>query len=341
MDVLVSVIVPVYKVERYINRCVDSLLNQTLHNIEIILVDDGSPDICPTICDNYARKDSRIRVIHKKNEGLGYARNSGISIAKGKYIAFVDSDDYVSKEFLEELYKLAESNGADVCIGGNTNVTKHGIIQYPHEYAGTIFSKEAIVEKLLPTMLGYKYDGTGYSGMSVWRGIYKREVIEKNKIRFPSERQYISEDIIFDLLLYPKTKKVVISNAVSYFYCYNGASLTTTYNPKRFDKYIELYNYELELIKPLPNHRELCERVISMLFANIRVVIMQEVAHDLAGAKERIKKVVADSALQNAINIYPIRKMKLSHKLFCVAIKYKFYTGLYLMAYFHNIRKGI
>lgn len=341
MEALVSVIVPVYKVEKYIARCVDALINQTLQNIEIILVDDGSPDECPVICDNYEKKDTRIRVIHKENEGLGYARNSGISIAKGKYIAFVDSDDYVSKEFLEELYVLAESNDADACIGGNTSVMKQGIIQYPHEYAGTVFSKKEIVEKLLPTMLGYKYDGTGYSGMSVWRGIYRRDVIDKNEIKFPSERQYISEDVVFDLLLYPKMEKVVISNTVSYFYCYNGASLTKTYNPKRFEKYIELYKYELELIKILQNERDLSERVTSMLLANVRVVIMQEVAHDLTGARKRIKKMLENTTVQNAISDYPINRMKLSHKLFCIAIKYKWCTGICLMAYLHNIRKGI
>ena len=140
--------------------------------------------------------------------------------------------------------------------------------------------------------------------MSVWRGIYRRDVIDKNEIKFPSERQYISEDVVFDLLLYPKMEKVVISNTVSYFYCYNGASLTTTYNPKRFEKYIELYKYELELIK-------------------------------------RIKKMVENTTVQNAISDYPINRMKLSHKLFCIAIKYKWCTGICLMAYLHNIRKGI
>lgn len=340
MDVLISVIVPVYKVERYIDRCVSSLVNQTLKNIEIILVDDGSPDKCPTICDRYVNEDPRIRVIHKNNEGLGYARNSGMSIAKGKYVAFVDSDDYVAVDFLEELYILAEKNNADACVGGNTSVTRQGFIQYPHEYAGTVFSNKEIVEKFLPTMLGYKYDGTGYSGMSVWRGIYKREVIESNKIRFPSERQYISEDAVFDLLLYPKMEKVVISNTVSYFYCYNGASLTTTYNPKRFDKYVELYKYELELIKEMPNHNELYERVTSMLFANIRVVVMQEVAHDFFGAREKVNKMVNDKTVQKAVNSYPINQMQLSHRLFCYAIKDKFCIAICLMAYLHNKRKN-
>ena len=114
----ISIIVPVYNVEQYINRCIDSLLGQTLKDIEIILVDDGSPDQCPQICDEYARKDSRIKVIHKKNNGLGYARNSGLELATGEYIAFVDSDDYVNINMYEKLYNETINNNFDIVYCG-------------------------------------------------------------------------------------------------------------------------------------------------------------------------------------------------------------------------------
>ena len=102
-EMLVSIVVPVYKVEKYINRCVESILKQTYKNFELILVDDGSPDMCPHICDEYAAKYDFIRVIHKKNGGLSDARNHGIEVAKGNYITFIDSDDYVSVDYLEIL----------------------------------------------------------------------------------------------------------------------------------------------------------------------------------------------------------------------------------------------
>ena len=102
----ISIIVPIYNVEKYLDRCIQSLLHQTLKDIEIILVDDGSPDRCSQMCDEYAKIDSRIKVIHKKNAGLGYARNSGIEIASGEYIAFVDSDDYVDVKTYESYYNL-------------------------------------------------------------------------------------------------------------------------------------------------------------------------------------------------------------------------------------------
>lgn len=106
MNPLISVIVPIYNVEKYLARCVDSIVNQTYKNLEIILVDDGSPDLCPQMCDDYAEKDSRIKVVHKKNGGLSDARNAGMAVSTGEYISFIDSDDYVSDDFLNVCWML-------------------------------------------------------------------------------------------------------------------------------------------------------------------------------------------------------------------------------------------
>lgn len=122
MEELISVIVPVYGVESYLPRCVESILSQTYSNLEIILVDDGSPDGCPVICDDYAQKDSRIRVIHKENGGLSDARNVGINIAKGSYLAFVDSDDDIAQEYIQVLYTAAKKYEADITVVGMKQV---------------------------------------------------------------------------------------------------------------------------------------------------------------------------------------------------------------------------
>jgi len=113
---IISVVIPVYKVEQYLSECVDSILNQTYDALEIILVDDGSPDSCGKICDEYAKRDSRIKVIHKENGGLSDARNAGIDIASGDYITFVDSDDYIAKDMIEKLYSALIKNNADVSL---------------------------------------------------------------------------------------------------------------------------------------------------------------------------------------------------------------------------------
>lgn len=111
---LVTVVLPIYNVEQYLDRCINSVVNQTYKNLEIILVDDESPDNCPKMCDEWAKMDSRIKVIHKKNQGLGYARNTGIDSATGEYIYFVDSDDYIAMDTIELAYKAAAENNADI-----------------------------------------------------------------------------------------------------------------------------------------------------------------------------------------------------------------------------------
>ena len=110
----VSVIVPVYNTEKYLKRCLDSILNQTLSDIEIIIVDDGSKEACALLCDQFAKSDSRIKVVHKQNAGLGFARNTGLSEANGEYVGFVDSDDYIEPMMYETLYAAAKNNGADI-----------------------------------------------------------------------------------------------------------------------------------------------------------------------------------------------------------------------------------
>ena len=116
MENLISVIVPVYNVEKYLDKCINSLINQSYNNLEIILIDDGSTDNCGEICDKYALKDNRIKVIHKKNEGLSAARNLGISISKGDYIIFIDSDDWVDKEILLKLLNLIKKYNSDIAV---------------------------------------------------------------------------------------------------------------------------------------------------------------------------------------------------------------------------------
>ena len=123
----ISIIVPIYNVEAYLDRCMQSLIMQTLREIEIIMVDDESPDNCPTICDNYAKQDSRIKVIHKKNGGLGFARNSGLEIATGKYIAFLDSDDFVDISMYETLYNTATQYNLDTVFCGFNQYSSYNI----------------------------------------------------------------------------------------------------------------------------------------------------------------------------------------------------------------------
>lgn len=237
----VSIIVPIYNVEKYLNRCMQSLLNQTLKDIEIIMVDDGSPDNCPKICDEYAAHDSRVKVIHKRNGGLSDARNAGLNAAQGEYVAFVDADDFTSDGAYEVLYSKAKETQADIVYAG---------FYYQHD-DGTIeecfmVDRDCEGEKEMSTFLGNMLYGNKSKKetiwMSVWNGIYRRKTIEDNNIRFRSEREYLSEDILFHTELIPLCNRIICVPIALYHYCYNGNSLThSSFNPTKIDSNFRLY----------------------------------------------------------------------------------------------------
>lgn len=242
---LISVIVPVYKVENYLERCINSIVNQTYTNIEVILVDDGSPDNCPGVCDQWAERDKRIRVIHKCNEGLGFARNSGLKVAHGEYIAFVDSDDYIDLCMYEELITKAVSSHADIVYCGhhyeNQNGTFSDIVDFEQE---TVFEKEQML------VLSLKYIavwGQRALMMSVWHSIYKREVIST---LFFSEREVVSEDLHFQLSAILNSSRVLYLPQTYYYYCFNGNSLSHTFLFDKFYRFKVLAKHLFELYQP-------------------------------------------------------------------------------------------
>jgi len=188
---LVSIIVPIYKVEPYLRRCLDSIVNQTYTNLEIILVDDGSPDGCPQICDEYAARDKRIVVIHKGNGGLSDARNAGLDICKGEYISFVDSDDWVDETYIETLLDLSIKENADISIGNHSFAYENGSIKTISFESKSYLKSEAIKKIILHQTLPW--------GAS-WGKIYKRNIFFK--YNFPigkfHEDDYTSYKFIYE-----------------------------------------------------------------------------------------------------------------------------------------------
>ena len=245
----ISVIVPVYNVSQYIEKCLDTLVNQSLNNIEIILVDDGSTDISGQICDNYAGKYDNIKVIHCENSGLGMARNKGLEIAIGEYIGFVDSDDFVSKRMYEILYSNAIQNEADISYCAWKRFTRECDIKADSESGERetnlqIWSGDEEIHQYLLNRIGCRPEikEDNFYGASVWGGIFRRRILEENGIHFESEKIFIAEDILFDIDTIMNCKKVVHSNAVLYFYRYTSNSLTTVYRPDRYKKNVVLYH---------------------------------------------------------------------------------------------------
>jgi len=224
----ISIIIPVYKVEKYLDRCIQSVLNQSFTDYEVILVDDGSPDSCPEMCDSYAASDSRFKVIHKKNQGLGFARNSGLDIAQGKYVMFLDSDDWYDPKICEILHKAIIESDAQLSLCG-FNVSDGNKI-----LSTNIGTHEQIIAgySCLKRML---FGEGGILWMSVWHCMFSMDVINGFGLRFVSERQIISEDVSFltDYLQVCKTVKLV--NAPLYYYFKNNNSISTTYIPGRYE----------------------------------------------------------------------------------------------------------
>ena len=216
---LISIIVPVYKVEPYLRKCVESIINQTYTNLEIILVDDGSPDNCGTICDEYALKDSRIKVIHKENGGLSDARNAGLDIATGDYIGFVDSDDWIEPQMYGKLLDLLLNYGADMALGGVADdVVTGGEVKTVKvsDYGNTPRSEDK-----LSAMRCYFF-----GSWAAWDKLYRRELFDG--IRFPMGE--INEDEAIVLHLLDRCEKVCYTNEICYHYIKraNSGSITTS-----------------------------------------------------------------------------------------------------------------
>lgn len=200
---LISVIVPVYKVEPYLDKCISSIVNQTYRNLEIILVDDGSPDNCPAMCDTWAEKDCRIQVIHQKNQGGGAARNAGLDIAAGSLIAFVDSDDYIATDMYEYLLVLVEQ-GADIVECSYVEVTGNDAV-FPMEHkVHTYQVQEAMAEHIRDRLFR----------QLIWNKLYRRETIEN--VRFPAGKKIDDEFFTYQVL--GKAQTLIHSTKICYAY---------------------------------------------------------------------------------------------------------------------------
>ena len=335
----VSVIVPVYKTEKYLERCIESLKNQTLNEIEIILVDDGSPDGSPELCDKAAAGDERIKVIHKENKGLGMARNSGIEQARGEYIGFVDSDDYVEKDMFYELYTKAFGSNAELAmsgiafVGGNMFADANECIRDSYFEEETLFDTPKDIDNLMLGIVGALPGEARDSryGMSVCKNIYRRDVIEKNGVRFLSERKILSEDALFLMDFVPYIEKAVGIPGAFYNYCRNDDSLSKTYNPERLEKSV-VFMDELEkrLVKRV-SYEEYRIYLARLAQAFGRVLCSQEIVcakNNKVSYKElknRLKKICKTEKIENSLKGYPWYKLPLKQAVFAFLVKYKLY----------------
>ena len=343
MNELVSVVVPIYKVEKYLPRCIDSILNQTYSNLEVILVDDGSPDGCSAICDDYARQDPRIRVIHKENQGLGMARNTGIDHATGDYICFFDSDDYIAPETIAVTLATARENQADLVVFGYQEVTPQGKVLNTHvpcppKYC---FSGREITHELLPGALygDWKAEGDWKLPLCAWNKLYATAVIRDAQWRFASEREIISEDFYSLTKLHGYLHRVCIVDQAFYYYTVNNTSLSRSYRPDRFERIKGFCTQMLQLSDEMGLGTVLEPAIKGISFGfSIGAMKLLLAASDLS-PKERywaLYRIVNDDFLHNITNSVSSVNGNWKKRVLCFGIQHKLTWLCYLLVRLKN-----
>jgi len=267
----VSVIVPIFRIEQYLPKCIDSLLQQSFLDFELLLVDDGSPDNCPKICDDYAKLDTRVRVVHKENGGLLSARKAGLKEARGKYISFVDGDDWVDKFYLDILFKLAEANEADLVVTGHFREFDGKIETIKPKMAG-VYNESELKSSILPNAI---YNGEFCEhGIStyVWNKLFKRELLSTILFDVPNEI-IMGEDAAITFSYLALSKSLVISSIPLYYYRQRHDSIVKSIeNPKtEYYRLGLLMNFLKSKLLHVLDEKNLKEQITYYLYSQILV----------------------------------------------------------------------
>lgn len=341
----VSIIVPVYNAEKYLARCIHSLRNQSLTDLEIILVDDSSSDSSLELCKQFSKEDPRIQVIHKPNEGAGKARNAALSVATGQYIGFVDSDDFVAPNMFQTLYEKAELYHSDLVLSGVLYV---GGIMYSEEGEctrktffdrDTQFETEEELKELRMGIVGAlptDPDDSKY-GSSIWKNLFKNEIIRQNNLTFLSEREVLSEDALFMIDYISCISKATGISEALYHYCRNEDSISKSYKKDRFaQSLVFVGEVEKRFKKDIPS--EEYQLYIDRFWqAMCRVMCAQEILYATASRmaytalKKRLQAICTHSLTVRVLKSYPIHNLPLKQMIFAYGMKYRLYFLLKIL----------
>lgn len=324
----VSIIVPIYNAEKYMEKCIDSILNQTLNDIEVILVNDGSTDNSSKIADEYAKNDRRIKVIHQENSGPSVARNNGIKTAIGKYIGFVDSDDYIELEMYEKLFNIVDAKEVQVAMCGYNEIHAYDntkIIVKSNLISNKIYSKEEIKKDIISTFCKNK----NYGFYSLWNKIYLREWVVKSKLEIDENRDH-GEDWWFNINMFSTLDSFICLKEPYYNYIHiNSNSLMFKYRENQFDLFLDGRKKLLSIIpEEFIDYEELNTRFIyefsSYILNTFKEIKHKEKSNNLA------KKVLCNEEVINSCKSK--NKISNKYKLITFFIKknnYKIARSLY------------
>ena len=341
---LITVVLPIYGVEKYLDHCILSVVSQTYRNLEILLVDDGSPDNCPMICDDWARRDSRIRVIHKANAGAGIARNTGIENASGEYICFFDSDDYIALDTVEKAYRLAKQEQSDLVLFGLSLVNDQGqtIRSVVPESDKVTYSGTEVQSCFLPDLIAGREDSPRRNlYMSACVCLYSMELIRRSGWRFVSEREIFSEDVYSLLGLYRHVNRVSVLPEALYYYRTNYQSMSRRYVPGRYERIRPFYLECMDLCRRNGYSREILHRVAGPYLSFTIAAMKQEACAPLSDGekKENIKKIIDDDVLQQVLRQNQKDAANTTRKILFFVIRHRWYSVCFRLLDLQNRRR--
>lgn len=315
MTDLISIIVPVYNVEKYLARCIDSIINQTYKNFEIILVDDGSKDKSNQICDEFSKKDCRVKVIHKKNEGVSAARNEGLKQSKGKYISFVDADDWIEKNFLFEMYSELKKYNVDYITCGYNRVYENHIEILNNNLTEELVSANEYIIKILNVQNGY-----GFAHMK----LISKEAI--GNIRFNTNIS-VGEDALFNIQLCKKINKFLIYNKALYNYYFNPNSVVRNYDENYCNKYLKSMKLMDDYIRNNYFDKKVIQNLYNYIAYHILLICVNYCYHpeNSNGGVKSIKRICNIDLFKISIKNSNYDNLSISRKISLFSIKNKFY----------------
>lgn len=320
----ISVIVPVYNVEKYIDKCLNSLKNQTLKDIEFIIVNDGSTDNSQKIIDKYVKIDNRFKSIKQKNGGQGSARNIGIEIARGEYIAFVDSDDYISEKMFEQMYLSAKTNNSDVVICGDYCVNVNGKVLRKEllNLNGKVLNKNQMVDVL-------------FDKMAVWNKIYKKTFFNILNVKFREKKWY--EDFDFSMKILLSTDKIYVLNECLYYYLQREGSTMNNNNIKKNLEIFEAFDEILSFMKKKSLYDDnICEiEFIALLHiylaTNVRIICSEVDKKDKIKYINEINQYFYNLFPKYKKNKYIKSKLSIKKKIVMHLLNFKMYSLIKLL----------
>ncbi|MBQ9047753.1 MAG: glycosyltransferase [Solobacterium sp.] len=294
----VSIIVPVYNVEKYLAQCIDSVLGQTYVNWELLLIDDGSSDGSPELCDGYAEKDSRVRVIHQANQGASTARNRGLDEATGTYVMFVDSDDYIASGMVSRMVNVIHDTKTDLVLCGYERFTD--TYQDKRSYSETpvtILKNKAEIARL------YTKPNTNMFGISIWAKLYRNDVLQDKHVRFDPHISY-EEDCQFNIDYFELINNAAVIKEVFYHYRQMDVSLSKGFKRNTFEFLIAGYNRRIGFVKKYAPKTSLngLHAILLVVVKNTMIKIQKSSLKFTEKIKEH-RKVMAYDEVQNIVRV--------------------------------------